>query len=207
MADENALEAELQRYLQNHTGTEELDETETVFAAPGVEPSPSPEEQPVMRPISIEEFPPLPPMEDAFKPSRDAFEPAGPPRLSADDEAALIAELQRYLKTDEAEGNEDVLDEPGLDLTTEEEQNAPPLLLDAAVDVPANLVDFRVPERLMDTTDASITADEAPRVVEVDGRTYEEPKPRHWPSVASPQTEADGESQQAPRPARDWEPL
>src|SRR5688572_25076789 len=60
VADENALEAELQRYLQNQAGVEELEDTETVFAAPGFEPSSLREEPPAVRPISIDEFPPLP---------------------------------------------------------------------------------------------------------------------------------------------------
>ena len=206
VADENALEAELQRYLQNQVDTEELEDTETVFAAPGFEPSLR-EEPPAVRPISIDEFPPLPPMEDAFKPSRDAFEPVSPPRLSADDEAALIAELQRYLRTDDIEGNDDVLGGPAGDPATEEGQNDTPLRLEPAVEAPANVVEFPAPVRSADTSDASIAPDETPRIVEIDGRSYEEPKPRHWPSVPAPQPGADDERDQAARRASDWEPL
>jgi hypothetical protein len=206
VADENALEAELQRYLENQAA-EEVEDTETVFAAPGFEPSSVREEPPTVRPISIDKFPPLPPMEDALKPSRDAFEPASPPRLSADDEAALIAELQRYLKTDDVEGNEDVLGEAAGDLTTKEGQDDTPVRLEPEVEAPANVVEFPAPLRSADTSDASITPDETPRIVEIDGRSYEEPKLRHWPSVPAPPPDADGEPEQGTRRASDWEPL
>jgi len=207
VADENALEAELQRYLQNQAGAEELEDTETVFVAPGFEPASSREDPPAVRPISIDEFPPLPSMENTFKPSRDAFESASPPRLNADDEAALIAELQRYLKTDDVEGNEDVLAEPAGDPAAEERQNDTPVRLEAANEAPANVVEFPAPERWADTPDKSIGASEPPRIVEIDGRSYEEPKLRHWPSVPAPQAEEDDEPEQSARRASNWEPL
>jgi hypothetical protein len=206
IADENALEAELQRYLQSHVDTEELEDTDTVFAAPGFEPVPVREEPPSVRPISIDEFPPLPHTEDAFKPRQDAFEPASPPRLSADDEAALIAELQRYLKTDDVEGNEDALgDLAGFE--TAEEQDGSPDTAAVAVDAPENVVEFPVPERAANTSDSTMSPNEAPRIVEIDGRSYEVPKPRHWPSVPAPQPDPEGESERPARRASDWEPL
>ena len=207
VADDKALEAELQRYLQNQVDAGELEDTDTVVVAPGFEPSSLREEPPAVRPISIDEFPPLPPMEDAFKPSRDAFEPASPPRLNADDEAALIAELQRYLKTDDVEGNEDVIGEPVNDLAAEEVQNDTTVRMEAAVEAPANVIEFPGPVRSADTSDASITPDETPRIVEIGGRSYEEPKPRHWPSVPAPELDPDGAPEQAARRASDWEPL
>lgn len=207
VADENTLEAELQRYLQNHVESEELEAADTVVAAPDFEPSPVRDESPPVRPISIDEFPPLPPVEDAFKPHRDALEPSSPPRLSAGDEAALIAELQRYLKTDDVEGNEDALGEPAGDLATEAEHNESLGLQEEAVDAPANIVEFPVPERSANTPETSVRAAEAPRFVEIDGRSYEVPQPRHWPSVPAPLPDADGESERTVRPASDWEPL
>jgi hypothetical protein len=41
--------------------------------------------------------------DDPFRPKSDPFEGADPPRLSADDEAALIAELQRYVQRNAGE--------------------------------------------------------------------------------------------------------
>jgi hypothetical protein len=197
----------LQRYLQSHVNAEEVGDTGTVFPGPAVEPASEREEPPPVRPVSIDEFPPLPPREDAFKPTRDAFEPASPPRLNADDEAALIAELQRYLKTDDVEGNEDVLAEPAGDPAAEERQNDTPVRLEAANEAPANVVEFPAPERWADTPDKSIGASEPPRIVEIDGRSYEEPKLRHWPSVPAPQAEEDDEPEQSARRASNWEPL
>src|SRR5687768_8147565 len=107
VAEENALEAELQRYLQNHVESEGLEDADPADQPPGTEPPSISEGPPAMRPVNIDEFPPLPAIEDTVTPVRDAFDPSRPPRLSADDEAALIAELQRYLKTEGAEDNDD----------------------------------------------------------------------------------------------------
>jgi len=205
-ADENALEAELRRYLQNHVDTEELEDTDTVFAAPGFEPFPERDEPPGVRPISIDEFPPLRPTEDAFKPLHDAFEPVSPPRLSADDEAALIAELQRYLQTDDVEGNEDALGESA-GFAPEEAQNDLPNVPHEGIDAPSNVVEFPVPEQPETPPESSMTPNEAPRIVEIDGRTYEVPKSRPWPSVPAPQPDPEGESERPARRASDWEPL
>ena len=207
VADENALEAELQRYLQSHVDTEELEDTDTSFAAPGFEQPTMADEASGVRPISIDEFPPLPLPEDAFKPLRDAFEPASPPRLSADDEAALIAELQRYLKTDDVEGNEDALGEPAGSIEAHEEPTDSPDVVVEEIDAPANVVEFPVPERFAIPPEKSSAPDDAPHIVEIDGRSYEVPKPRHWPSVPAPQPAPEGETDRPARPASDWEPL
>jgi hypothetical protein len=52
----------------------------------------------------------------------------------------------------------------------------------------------------------------SPKIVQIEGRVYEEPAPRHWPSVPQSSDEEDA-SKAEPEPARwpkaagDWEPL
>jgi hypothetical protein len=206
---EDALQAELERYLQNHADDGEDTQSPTdfgeVIAAPGFEqpmPEPVSEVAPPPRPISIEEFPPLPPPEARF-------DSPGAPRLSAEDEATLIAELQRYLKTDGVEGNEDILGEPAPEATEPADDLTWPQVVDfPSGDAFAPLAEDEVeePEALDDASQASEAAD----VVEIEGRTYEVPKPRHWPSVPLPTSEEPAPElppEWRPRAAGDWEPL
>jgi hypothetical protein len=214
-----SLEAELQRYLSAHAGDEDdeppVEAFDQVIAAPGFDqPSPKNNDPSAMRPISIDEFPPLPPLTDL---AREPAPPASPPRLSADEEAALIAELQRYLKTDGVEGNEDALGEPEAPQNAEDSQviawpEPQPVDFSALDEEPGiSFPDFdaEAPD------DASIEDEpepEASKVVEIDGRVYEEPKPRHWPSVPLHLEEVSVlEPAPDPEPRRravgDWEPL
>jgi hypothetical protein len=203
-----------------------------------------------MRPISIDEFPPLPPPEERYA-TETELEPEvsptanssyGPPRLSAEEEAALIAELQRYVQPETIETGEDAMADslPGPDaLATEdfawsktayevESFEESPVPSFEVVETPfASVAGDEEPlepapdiepwlAELGESEEASLVEDAeekpSPKIVQIEGRVYEEPAPRHWPSVPLSSDEEDAlkaepEPARWPKAAGDWEPL
>jgi hypothetical protein len=91
--DHDVLKAELERYI-SRIPPELASEVVEVSLDPAAKTrKPSPPPAPAPRSVPAE-----PKNDDPFQPKNDPFEGADPPRLSADDEAALIAELQRYVQ-------------------------------------------------------------------------------------------------------------
>jgi hypothetical protein len=216
----NDLDAELQRYLRTHAD-DDLEGAEHTFdevvAAPGFEQSAPRDDAPAAkRPISIDEFPPLPSLPEQI----ESAPPTSPPRLSADEEAALIAELQRYLSTDhvEGEGNQNApgdvvgfdLDESPVASEWSDSQSAD---FPGSEPQPALFSHKPADEASAVMDDAGMEPESETRLVELHGRTYEEPKPRHWPSTPLQPEPTEATDQPAPQPpgrpraVGDWEPL
>jgi hypothetical protein len=92
--DHDVLKAELERYI-SRIPPELASEVVEVSLDPGTKarkPAP-PAPRPAAQPTATEAG-----RNDPFQPKHDPFESKDPPRLSADEEAALIAELQRYMQ-------------------------------------------------------------------------------------------------------------
>ena len=233
--DEGDLEAELQRYLQRHEGDDEGLEAAGQEVAEIAEwgfDAPVSEAPQTMRPISIDEFPPLPQPEERYGAETDVERDTGAsaisdqkpsvgssydaPRLSAEEEAALIAELQRFVQPEPAEQVEPtqaVPDALAADDFSWDDSSVEMESVELAPERAFDIMDMAAVDYESPVEELAFDGEEPePTVVRLEDRTYVEPPPRHWPSVPlSPEDEGavKPETEPAPWPkaAGDWEPL
>ena len=134
----------------------------------------------------------------------------------------MIAELQRYVQTEPAEDLEAAPVVSNVLAAEDFSWGDSPIEAEPVSDAPTwgseveemSLAETQElaqePVQEQEPFDASIPEPET-KLMRLEGRSYEEPQPRHWPSVPLSATEdevpAEPEPARWPKAAGDWEPL